>query len=400
MSVNSTRLVKADWVSTGKKWNDLPPRVKRLAKAELAVPTMLFDNLLPRPGASVQCLLDFGLPFQKINLTTVDPNSFFSRSAAADPLSSIALASLRRLPTPSAAVIARMVAVSKQAWLDGYTSVRFVHLSIAVTTHFPLWLVSFWAKVVELRTLRRLFATGKEWLAKEIMGGHSAELVRLAKDADEALTTLPSDSPTVGSLWRYLGLHWTTGTQQDNLLDALADRITADPILNEQLGVHGLSLTAKIIQMASLHNSHTYRTAKHFQWLCVVAESLLERNKAILTMHNLGDDNPHWVAIVVDPVHRLIRYGDGYGSAMPGDLLQAYQWWLSQHTSDTFTEDKLEITIQDDTSSCGLFAQNALDHFAFPLTDSLIPRSKAGVRSARIQTFLFMAELVLRQVCS
>lgn len=371
MSVNSTLFVKADWVSTGKKWNQLPPRVKRVAAADFAVPSMFLDDLLPRPGTSVQSLLDFRLPLHKCNLAVVDHNSFFSRSAA-DPLSPTALASLHHLPTPSVAVIARMVAVSNQAWLDGYTSVRFVHLSDAVTTHFPLWVVSFWAKVVELRSMRRSFVTGKEWLGQETTGGRSAELVRLTQDAQDALATLPLDSPTVASLWRYLGLHWTTGTQQDNLLDALADRIIADPVLSEQLSVHGLSLTAKIIQMASLQDSHTYRTAKHCQWLHIVAESVLHRNKGILTMHNLGKVNPHWVAIVVDPAHRLIRYGDGYGSAMPAKLLQAYQWWLSQHTTDTFAEGKLEITIQDDTLSCGLFAQNALDHFAFPLTDPLI----------------------------
>lgn len=159
MSVNPNLFVKADWVSTGKKWNQLPPRVKHVAAAEFVVPNG--EMLLPLPGASVQSLLDFVLPLHKCNLTVVEPNSFFSRSAAG-PLTPTSLTSLHRLPTPSVQVIARMMAVSNQVWLDGYTSVRFVHLSDAITTHFPLWVVLFWAKVVELRTMRRSFVTGKE----------------------------------------------------------------------------------------------------------------------------------------------------------------------------------------------------------------------------------------------
>lgn len=225
--------------------------------------------------------------------------------------------------------------------------------------------------------------------------------MRLAQDTQDALATLPWCNPTVASLWHYLGPHWTTGTQQDNLLDTLADQITADPVLSEQLSVQGLSLTAKIIQIASLEDSeHTYWTAKHCQWLHVIAESILQGNKSILTMHNLGEVNPHWVSIVIDPEHRLIRYGDGYRSTMPAELLKVYQWWLSQHTMDKFAEGKLSITIQDDTSSCGLLAQNALDHFAFPLTETLIPRSKSAVSGARMKTFLSMAQLVLHQVFS
>jgi len=47
-------------------------------------------------------------------------------------------------------MVRKLVDLQHQAWLDGFQSVKYVHLSDAVTTHYPLWLVSFWAAVLDL----------------------------------------------------------------------------------------------------------------------------------------------------------------------------------------------------------------------------------------------------------
>ena len=80
------------------------------------------------------------------------------------------------------------------------------------------------------------------------------------------LGILPWDSMPVRALWHYLGPHWTTGTQQNDLLDILSDHITAQPALAEQLQVNGLALSAKIIKAAT-QNATTYKTVQTFRWI-------------------------------------------------------------------------------------------------------------------------------------
>jgi hypothetical protein len=120
--------------------------------------------------------------------------------------------------------------------------------------------------------------------------------------------------------------------------------------------------------------------------------------QGILTIHHLGKDNQHWAAIVIDGEHETIRYGNSYGVDMPHKLLNAYQWWLSQHAPSPFAIEKLPITFQEDSSSCGFLSHNSLDHFAFPDTVPLIASS--GIHAARLKTFILMANQVTDQVRS
>jgi hypothetical protein len=53
---------------------------------------------------------------------------------------------------PSASVTKKLVVTVKQAWLDGFESVKYVHISTGVAIHFPLWLITFWSSVYELQT--------------------------------------------------------------------------------------------------------------------------------------------------------------------------------------------------------------------------------------------------------
>jgi hypothetical protein len=47
-------------------------------------------------------------------------------------------------------MVKKLVDLQYQAWLDGFQSVKYIHLSDAVTTHYPLWLVSFLAAVDDI----------------------------------------------------------------------------------------------------------------------------------------------------------------------------------------------------------------------------------------------------------
>jgi hypothetical protein len=296
-------------------------------------------------------------------------------------------------------VVNKLVEFRRQAWLDGYQSVKYSHLHDSVTTHFPLWIITFWAEALDLRkTIREPWVSAKEWLNAEVRQKISAERRELAQGATVLLAALPWDSNSVRSLWRYLGPHWTTGTQQNDLLDILSDRITTQPALAERLQVRGLALSAKIIEAAATEDSAVYKATQTFRWLRSLGEEVVHGRQGVLTIHHLGEDNQHWVAIVINGEDETIHYGNSYGADMPQELVDAYQWWLSQHASSPFTIEKLPMTFQEDTSSCGILSQNSLEHFAFPNTIPLIASS--GIHAARLRTFILMAEQICDQVSS
>ena len=83
---------------------------------------------------------------------------------------------------------------------------------------------------------------------------------------------------------------------------------------------------------------------------------------------------------------------------MPLDLMQACHWWLSQHTLDHFAVVDLQIAPQatNDTSLCGILADDSLEHHSFPDTVPLIPSSR--IEAARMRMFLLMGEAALEQV--
>lgn len=391
-----TPFIKAEWVSVGKKWNDIPPRVRRVAKQDFLIPNAIRARVLPPPGNSVKQMLEFTLPSYTVSIGTCSPERFFSRNSP-DTISDFSITRLRRLPTPAASVVGKLIEFRRQAWLDGYRSVKYCHLHDSVATHFPLWIISFWAEALELRkTVREPWIGAKEWLNAQVRQKISVERRQLAEAAIVLLATLPWDSMPVRTLWRYLGPHWTTGTQQNDLLDILSDHITAQPVLAEHLQVKGLALSAKIIEAAAMQNTTTYKTAQTFRWIRNLGEEVVHGRKGVLTIHHLGEDNQHWVAIVIDGEHETIHYGNSYGTNMPFELLDAYQWWLSQHALSPFAIEKLPITSQEDTSSCGLLSHNSLGHFAFPDTIPLIASS--GIQAARMKTFLLMAERIVDQV--
>jgi hypothetical protein len=163
-----TPFIKAEWISSGKKWDYVPPYVQRVAKQDFLIPDAIQAKILPLPGTSVKQMLEFTLPHYIISVNTRSSESFFSRNSS-DPISDASIIRLRRLPTPAPSVVGKLVELRRQAWLDGYQSVKYCHLSGAVVTHFLLWVISFWDKVLDLRkTVREPCVRAKVWLNAEV----------------------------------------------------------------------------------------------------------------------------------------------------------------------------------------------------------------------------------------
>ena len=138
------------------------------------------------------------------------------------------------------------------------------------------------------------------------------------------------------------------------------------------------------------------KQSSDLRWLRAIGDDITTRQQALLTIANLGDENQHWVGLVVDAEEKAIYYGDSLESPIPPDLVETYQWWISQHSSTSFEVKNLPITHQEDGSSCGILADNSLTHFALP---NLVPLFKSfEARAARMSAFIHVANHILERV--
>ena len=193
-----------------------------------------------------------------------------------------------------------------------------------------------------------------------------------------------------------MGPRFTSGSQQNDLLEILRSHIAADPILVQQFRVEGVDITAKLMEAAATKGTDAYQTEQRFAWVRSIGDDMMKRQQAVLTMAHLGNKNKHWVGLVVDARDKAIYYGDSLDSPIPPNLLETYQWWILQHSSTSFDLKNLPITHQEDGYLCGILADNALAHFAllklFPLFKSF------EARAARMSAFVRVAYHILEQV--
>jgi hypothetical protein len=57
------------------------------------------------------------------------------------------------------------------------------------------------------------------------------------------------------------------------------------------------------MEAAATQTSDTYQTAKSFRWIRALGEDIILHQQTILTLHHRGDNNKHWVSLVIDSGH-------------------------------------------------------------------------------------------------
>jgi hypothetical protein len=77
------------------------------------------------------------------------------------------------------------------------------------------------------------------------------------------------------------------------------------------------------MEAAATQTSDMYQTAQSFRWIWALGEDKILHQQTILTLHHLGDDNKHWVSLVIDGEHQTMYYGNSYGTEILPDLVTA-----------------------------------------------------------------------------
>ncbi|KAJ6476627.1 hypothetical protein DFH09DRAFT_952195, partial [Mycena vulgaris] len=190
---------------------------------------------IPSKIISLAKMLEFTVPLQSPPNGTPQPVQYFSKSAP-DMFDKNTLHRLRRLPIPETKVIRKLVERSRQAWLDGFRSVMYSHLSGGVTTHFPLWVLTYWNLILDFkRDVRGPWVKCSDWLTQQKkVSKKNAVREALVDEARLILSMMPwgwakpqglSDSEPAYNLWRFLGPHWLSGSQQNDMLELLRHKV-------------------------------------------------------------------------------------------------------------------------------------------------------------------------------
>jgi hypothetical protein len=127
-----------------------------------------------------------------------------------------------------------------------------------------------------------------------------------------------SDEEPIHTMWQYLGPHlapyFTTGSQQNNLLEILHACVATNPELVQRLRVEGVALFNKLVEAVTAGTtSEEYKTQKGFVWVRGLGEGLVACSQTVLINGHLGKKNKHWVALAVDTEAKTIHYGDSVG---------------------------------------------------------------------------------------
>ncbi|KAJ7690921.1 hypothetical protein B0H14DRAFT_3906344 [Mycena olivaceomarginata] len=219
-----------------------------------------------------------------------------------------ALLRLWRLPVLEAKIIRKLIESSWQAYLDGYRSLMYSHISSDVTTHFPLWVLTYWNALVDFKR-------------------------------------------------NFHGPWVQAQTWQNDMLELLRHKINSNPELAPCLRVQGVELVPKIIKAFKTAGTDAYQTDRSFHWIRNLAEDLVQNTTALITTGHLGGitEEPHWISLVIDlskPGAAVTRYGDGFGRHIPAELLDACRGFscgmLAENSQQHFVDPSIPLSVLAD----------------------------------------------------
>ncbi|KAJ7803423.1 hypothetical protein B0H14DRAFT_2613366, partial [Mycena olivaceomarginata] len=380
-------LNKSQWIGVQKKWASVSSWLKKLAAEYFLIPQELEADLIPSPYLCITELLAFPFPLQNAASIALQPAQFFSPIAP-----DIGDSEMMLRVRPS-----KLIASSRQSWLDGAQSVIYSHVGGSVT-HFPPWILTYWAAVDEIK---------KAWVDRQRrISAVNPTCAALAEDTALMLTMLPwglakrgvSDSEPFHTLWRLLGPNWLAGAQMNDMLELLRHKINTNPNLVKNTRTWGTALVPKILEAYRAADAGTYWTDHGLRWIRDAADDIVQNNAVLITSVHLGPvtDEPHWAAVVFNCRDTLpvVRYGDALKAPIPEELSAACSWWLGKHTPTEAEVADLPIACQTDGHSCGMLVDNAQAYFVDPTVPLDAP---THVANSRLEMFNRIATRGLEQ---
>jgi len=275
---------------------------------------------------------------------------------------------------------------------------------------FPVMIVHTWEKWMCIHSLRAQWNESKRWLMQASSPLGDSRRAQHYNEALGLLERLSWGSPIYGfssrgacsiaSITRLASCKWLSSENlaqtSDILQSELNDLGERAKIVNPWWITHLRVLHRKgpiAYPFSPARPSHYHR----------VGGLLVQGNLHVLA-GTANIDESHWICFIVDSQTRHILIGDSMLIGGPSvlhrrgdraDIIECLQWWIACSSEaaelDTtpYMVDLLHVNQQTDSDSCGIFAQNALNHYFNPsqhprLAPSLMsyPRTELFIRIA------------------
>ena len=200
----------------------------------------------------------------------------------------------------------------------------------------------------------------------------------------------PGSVPT-HSLAKYATTGWLTDEHETQMLELLKQDLARSGRASgiEVQPIHFIPLLSD----AYKDGDNAYLTKQHYTWLRHLGHACETGLVTKIPMIANTGNNQHWVAIIIDFADKVVWYGDSMDAVSPPKHLRnVLDWWIQKSlpTMNTmFPYQKMPITEQEDTYSCGLLAWNALSSFLLEDVKIFSPNS---IAEERLKVLLSVAE--------
>jgi hypothetical protein len=124
----------------------------------LEIPVEVQAQVLPDAFLSVLDFLQFPLPIISGAAPRHKPSVFFSNRAPTTEDIQV----IQKIPVPAAKTVTDIVAACKAAIVSGACSLKCPHVPSVSGERLPMWVIPYWAEILQLRTTSR-----KAWVKAE-----------------------------------------------------------------------------------------------------------------------------------------------------------------------------------------------------------------------------------------
>ena len=288
-----------------------------------------------------------------------------------------------------------------KAYQDAIKESKHPILSITLKPHgsdpiqVPVWIFDYWVEIGRAVDARKQWKVALTWVCKHSVSPMAKELsqclllglsslswsVTAAYACD--ITPLLSDSPVESYLSSFHIDHMVAQTR------AQYEKENGPDITNRHIFTVVDHFNAIIRFYGKVHAKK-----EGYLW-----DKLMEIENRIIMgeVDSLGGVMHlplHWVSVVINFQQQQILYGDSLGRRIPKREHQAIEHWILHlisrssklPTSDKITLGQLPTECQDDSTSCGLFALNAIAHHY--LNHPLLPPNPTTLVCQRMEITL------------
>jgi hypothetical protein len=309
----SNIFVAKDWIKAGKKYTQSLPQVVQEAKrAVLATPrTFLERATIPSPEMPVVEFIQHNLPHVSSEIIITEPSKWFSHDT---PTTNLDLLLTRSVPATE--FVAKLEEAAGQEWFDGATSI-IDHRFNDGADRLPLWVLSFWRHVIQVREIQTLWRKGWIWLEKEKGKGEpSASVQQACQLLQISLAWGIKMSHCQNSVWtwaltRFLGTLWLNDEHISMMVEELVKDMTTT---KEQIGIQ-LTNVFFSVEIRNINLKLAIPSSAKRKTSIGRIEEDVKNNKIKKLYFPLHVNGNHWIAGEIDFKQKTVSFGQ-YSNAM------------------------------------------------------------------------------------